>query len=729
MNPGANAMVVSRLWLPRPLDPETVRQLLARLASDRGSPTIMLEARATSAGIVHLIGTPAEHVRWVQRTLRDLLPGIVVQASPPSDRPQVTAAVHLALRPASIALDSSQPIGVTTAILSALSAKVLDGESISLQVILGPRIAGRFLRAPAPDPAQPVWTQLARGSQPAPSPVQAQIAQRGNAYRFQTTIRIGATAHTTEKRRRLILGVFGALNAARSPGLSMQLVRERPAHLNDGRTPWRWPFTLTPAELTGLLGWPLGDGELPGTPPLHPRLLIPVRPPVNPERAFAVTALPGSGIEIGISPHDALMHQILLGPTGSGKSNVLLHQIAADAKAGRPMLVIDPKKQLIDDIVERCIESGRADDVVIMDIADPRAPGVNPLDIGDRDPNVVVDGLLAVFKAVFHDGWGPRTEDIFLACLLTLARAGQHHGTPFTLLDLPRLLTDEPFRTSIIGTVTSDPVLEGFWATYNDLTTAAQATMIAAPMNKLRRYLLRPGVRRMLGQPQPAFRLRDLFRENKIVLVPLNEGLIGPITAQLLGSLIVSEAWSATMERASETKPTDRPGFVVVDEAQNFVHLPTSFSDALSQSRSYGVAWVLAHQSRRQLPIELLESIDSNARNKVFFRLESAKDAADAAKLAPGLSAEDFQQLPKHTAYARVVVGGESSGWCAVKTLPPPTRTGAAQSIQSASRRNYGSTPTASAGTAEPPAAAGPQTTPPVVGRKPRAKREDKGGS
>ncbi|MGY2061249.1 type IV secretory system conjugative DNA transfer family protein, partial [Nocardia gipuzkoensis] len=233
-------------------------------------------------------------------------------------------------------------------------------------------------------------------------------------------------------------------------------------------------------------------------------------------------------------------------------------------------------------------------------------------------------------------------------------------------------------------------MLDGFWAEYNEKSPGAQAAMIAAPMNKLRRYLLRPAVARMLGQSHSPFRLRDIFRDKKIVLFALNDGLIGPITAALIGSLAVNEAWLATLERANEVDPMSEPAAVVVDECQNFVHFPTSFGDALSQSRSYGVAWILAHQSRKQMPPELLESIDSNARNKVIFRLESAKDAADIARLAPELDADDIQKLPKHHAYVRVVTGGESSGWTAIKTLPPPPETNLAEQIRVRSRDLYG---------------------------------------
>ncbi|WP_433194319.1 type IV secretory system conjugative DNA transfer family protein [Nocardia sp. CA-107356] len=723
-------IVFSQLYLPRPLLVDDIVLPFGRLAADPGTPGLVLETRADADGTRHLLGVAPEHVIWVHRTLADLLPGLtILPITPERPRTAVTKAAAISFQPAPLGLLDTMAESTTTALLSALNAKLLPGEQLVVQLLLGPTSPGRTVRSRIPDPGLSLWRAVSHGQQPAPPSVAKQIEQRLAHNGFQVAIRLGITATTQERTRRLGTGLVGALSSAKPPDVAVTVTRVRPAEFSQAKAPRWWPLRLTTAELPCVLGWPLGEADLPGITPIHPKLLLPKRIPTETERIFGYTALPGTNIPIGLGAADALMHVIVLGPTGSGKSTALLVQIRIDVAAGRAVFVMDPKKQLIDDIVARCIPADQMDRVVIIDPSDPLAPGFNPLDVGDRDPDVVVDGLLAVFKAVFSDGWGPRTEDIFLATLLTLARAGKRRAEPFTLLDMPTLLTDDRFRRSVIGKVSDDPVLEGFWATFNELSPGAQASMIAAPMNKLRRYLLRPAVARMLGQPRPRFRLRDIFRDNTIVLFALNDGLIGPITSQLIGSLAVSEIWMATMERANEHKPMERPGIVVVDECQNYVHLPTSFGDALSQSRSYGVAWVLAHQSRKQLPADLLESVDSNARSKVIFRLESAKDAADIAKLAPELDAADLQKLPKHHAYARVVTGGESSGWTAIKTLPPPPETQLEAEIRRRSRKRYGNdAPPATHAAATP---IGPADDPVVpVGRKKRgtARRAAEGG-
>lgn len=686
--------VFSQLHLPRPLVVEQVDAMLLRLAADRAAPPLVFEARAEHGQLTqHLVGAPVEHVVWVQRTLRHLLAGLDIDKMS-GPRPPVQRSVRVRLRPKAFALSTERAEVTSLSILSALDARLDVSERLVVQILLGKRLMPKHLPKEIPDPTQPWWQLLSQGQTSAARPLREQIDTRSGQHGFAATIRIGVTAKTPERRQQLVIGVLGALSTAEDRNTYLELTFEQAEWLNTVQLPRCWPLRLGATELTGLLGWPLGEGDLPGVAPLHPR---PLRVPekVNrTERLFALPGAPGPTAPIGIAASDITAHLLTMGPTGVGKSTVLLNLVAADIRAGRPVLVIDPKWQLIRDIVERAVPKERTDDVVIIDPAEAgsgKVVGFNPLNVGDRDPDVVIDGLVAVLREVFHDGWGPRTEDIIHSALLTLARVGATRKTPFTMLDLPRLLADDRFRRSIIGEVVDDPGLGSFWSGYLAMSPGAQAQAIAAPMNKLRQYLLRPSLRAILGQPDPPFRLRDVFRGNKVVLVPLNEALIGPITAQLLGSLIVAETWSATLERAAEANPAMRPATVVIDEVQEYLHLPVSIDDALSRSRSYGVGWHLAHQHRAQLPHSTRAAVDSNAKSKIVFQPLDPDDAAAVARQAPDLQAVDFLSLGQYQAYANLTVDGAPAGWALIRTLPPPEPTGLGERIRSSSQQHYAS--------------------------------------
>jgi hypothetical protein len=145
----------------------------------------------------------------------------------------------------------------------------------------------------------------------------------------------------------------------------------------------------------------------------------------------------------------------------------------------------------------------------------------------------------------------------------------------------------------------------------------------------------------------------------------------------------------ATLERAAETRPLDRPAAIYIDEVQQFLHLPTSIADALATSRSYGVSWNLAHQFRDQLPAQMRSAFDANARNKVVFGL-GPDDARDLAKMAPTLVADDFMALKPYDVYANVVDDGAPAGWFSARTLAPTTALHDGHIVRQKSRDQWG---------------------------------------
>ena len=713
----------ARLHLPRPLDADAVLALLGRLAADRQMARLVFEVRSEGGYVRYLLGARPLDMARLRRLLGHFLPGCLLEDTPeqPPIRPAVNGAGRLRVRPSYLPLSMETPEAVSKAVLSALSVPLTEGEALVVQVVLGPRILPSVLPAEFPDPSLPLIHAVLTGTRPAAAELRGRLRKRVEHPGFQATIRVGAAAASRDRRTGMLLGVLSGLTVAQGPGTRIRLVSARATQVNGARRPWLWLLKLSVPELAGLLAWPLGEGELPGMPPLHPKPLRAATHVHQGERVFAQSAAPGDTRLVGIAAKDQTYHGVAYGPSGSGKTNVLLHLILADIAAGRPVVVLDPKRQLIDDVLAR-VPANRVDDIVELNAADASPIGFNPLDVTGRDPDVVVDGILAVFESLFADGYGPRTADIFSSALRTLAR-GSCPNTPATLVDLPRLFTDAAFRRPYVGHVQGDIALGQFWAWYDDLTPANQAAVIAAPMNKLRQFLLRPAVVRMLDQRGGRFRLRDVFRTNKVVLVPLNEGLIGPGVASLLGSLVIAEVWQAVQERAGAPSTHLQPGVVYVDEAPRFVHLPTSLADALAISRSLSVGWLIAAQFRSQFPPELRTAVDINARSKIAFATV-ADDARDlATKLAPGLEPEDFMALPRFHAYADLVANGAPSGWALVRTLPPPPVTGDVEVIRKAIRTNW--SPQPEAPVSGPAPAVQDTVEPPQIGRKRRKRPGD----
>ena len=439
----------------------------------------------------------------------------------------------------------------------------------------------------------------------------------------------------------------------------------------------------------------------------HPRVLA-LPAARETQRAFATGVADQAGERLGISIGDALYHTVLLGPTGAGKSTALAHLALADIAAGRGVLLIDPKTDLVADILARIPEQ-RRDDVVVIDLTSSRPVGINPLARtqmahgaaspsaqggqsvaaalpGTSSPELVADTVLATFKGVFAESWGVRVEQVLSAALVTLAR------TPgATLVDLPLLLTNAAYRQRLIAASGADPLGTGqFWAAYEALSEAQRQQWVGPVLTRLQPFLIRPHLRATLGQAAPSFDLGEVFTRRRIVLVSLNKGVIGSEAARLLGSLLIGQLWPLILSRA--VLPPERRHLVsiYVDEVHDFLHgIPGDLADALAQSRSLGVAWHLAHQYRSQLTPAMRAAIDANARNKICFGL-AAPDARDMAAMASGLEPLDFIRLPRYATYSTAWVDGQETGWISGITLPPHPSQRPAIDARAASRHRYG---------------------------------------
>ena len=678
--------VFTRLYLPRPITAADAINLVARLSRSDVPRPLSFEVRADDAGIQYLLGCTPTGLHSLKHLLRGLSPNIVFDTA---TRAPVVAVRRLSTQQRGMPTGSLDPGQVTAAIYSALAAR-RSGESLVLQVVLARAKHAAAIRPDAPDPLQPVSSRLWHGTRRASPDTRRKLQEHAAETRLRVTVRIGVDSADPERRAALALGLFGSLQGLQGIGVRLHLAPDSPRELHVGSAKHA-DLELTAAELAPLLGWPVGEDDLPGVDPLHPKRLAVPRAVSATESVFAQGTAPGPYRPVGFEASQRSQHTVTIGPTGSGKSVLLEHLILSDIAARRPTVVVEPKKQLVDSILQR-LPASAAGQVVVLDAADETPVGFNPLELGpDDDPYVVADNLLAAFAALFADGWGPRTEYLIQGALVTLLVAGQKRAAPYTIIDLPSLLTDATMRREATKYVSSDPMLATFWQEFEDLPARQRVNQIAAPLNKLRKIVLRPNLVAVLGQPSPRFRLRDVFRGDKTVLVPLNEALLGKGAANFLGSLVLAELWTATLKRASEHEPWKRPAMIIVDEVQNYLHLPTDIGDAMATSRSYGVAWHVAHQFRGQLPPGMREGFDTNARAKFVFAL-GPKDAADLAKHAPDLTADDFQRLGKYEIYGRVVANGAPTAWFSARTLPPSPVLGEADHIREASRTQYGGT-------------------------------------
>lgn len=477
------------------------------------------------------------------------------------------------------------------------------------------------------------------------STAEARAVARGRADALATVF--GAcTDHNFYRRRRRLFRLE-------------RLIRERRLGRGD---------VLSVPELSTIAHLPTDDGlpglQRAGARALSPAPEIPVGGEFTKPLGMADT---GTRRPVAVKVSDARHHLHILGPTGVGKSTLLARTILDDAEAGRGVIVIDPKGDLVTDVLSR-LPSRMGERVTLFDAdASSAPPCVNPLDIGRigrAGMDLAVDNLTTVFRRIFHQWWGPRTDDIMRASLLT----------------------EGAFRSRVTRT-TADPVLRGFWDSYEQLSDTGRAQLTGPLLNKLRAFLLRPFVRAAIAGGPSTVDFGDILDHGGICLARLPKGSLGEETSRLVGSLLVARTWQAVTARA-RVPAADRPdAALVLDEAQNFLNLSTPIEDMLAEARGLRLSLLLAHQNLGQLSRELRDGISANARNKVIFAV-SPDDARDLARHTdPWLSEHDLSHLDAFHAAARLLVDGRNARPFTLTTRPlDPPVPGRAREIAAAAR-------------------------------------------
>jgi hypothetical protein len=402
----------------------------------------------------------------------------------------------------------------------------------------------------------------------------------------------------------------------------------------------------------------------------------------------------GHRVRVGISLADCRHHLHALGPTGTGKTTLLMRMILDDAEAGRGVAAFDPAKgDLVRDLLDR-LPASCGDRLVIIDPDETGAPpAINLLDptVHGGTAHDVASAVTSVMAKVWARWWGHRTADICYHGLLTLA-----YLPGSTLAQLPRLLSDAKWRTRRVAAVTErlnaweGATLTEFWDGFNTLPTGQRAALVAPLLSRLRLVLAHPLASSLFGVPATTFSFTDIL-DGGILLCRLPKGILGEDGTRLIGSLLLAGLWQATAARARIPESHRLDCTIMLDECHNFLHLPIGIDDALAEARGLRTSFVLAHQYLGQLSHEMAEAIDANARNKVYFAL-APRDATDQAHhLRPYLDDGDLIRLGGFEVVLRPVSAGRVIPPVTADTLPAPDPIpGRAETLRTAARHRTG---------------------------------------
>lgn len=369
---------------------------------------------------------------------------------------------------------------------------------------------------------------------------------------------------------------------------------------------------------------------------------------------------------------DRTRHYYIVGKSGTGKSVFIDSLARQDIWAGNGCCVIDPHGDLVESILQY-IPKERAKDVVYFDAGNEERPmGLNLYEISsvDQSDRIVNDATEMFLKMFGPEIFGPRIQEYFKYGSLTLL---EDLEDPATLIDVPRLFTDETYRDYKVKKV-KNPVVRNFREkTYNAIGDREKQEIIPYFTSKFVSFITNSLIRNIIGQTKSAFNFRQIMDEGKILLVNLSKGKIGELNAQLLGMILVSNIYNAAMSRQDIDEEKRRDFYLYVDEFQNFV--TNTFADILSEARKYKLSLIMAHQYIAQLDGGASNNIGESSGGKKSVKdavfgnvgtMQSFKIGAPDAEFlekeyAPVLSAQDIVWIANYKAYIKLNINNSTS--------------------------------------------------------------------
>jgi hypothetical protein len=449
---------------------------------------------------------------------------------------------------------------------------------------------------------------------------------------------------------------------------------------------------LNSEEIASILHFPTAFTK---SPIVHWLLAKSAPPPTN---------LPKEGVILGesvyqgqkeivrIKKNDRRRHIYVIGQTGTGKTTLLKNIAEQDIKNGDGVCFIDPHGDVAQELLG-LIPKERADDVIYFNPGDTRRPiGINILEYDKNYPEqktFIINTLIEIIDKIYNlqlTG-GPMFEQYLRNSLLLLM---DDPDWGFTLLDVSRVLVDEPFRNELLRRCKNYPVIE-FWTKQAPVVGGELSleNMITWITSKLNPFITNDFVRPIIAQPKTTLNFRYIMDNQKIFIVNLSKGLIGETSSYLLGMILIAKILSATFARVDTPEELRKDFYLFIDEFQNFAF--KGVASILSEARKYRLSLVLAHQYIKQLPEELISAVFGNVGTIMAFRVGTEDAEILERQFSPIFSKTDLLNIPNYNLYLKLLIDGYVSEPFNIRTFPPtPPNKELANKIIELSMLKYG---------------------------------------
>jgi energy-coupling factor transporter ATP-binding protein EcfA2 len=308
-------------------------------------------------------------------------------------------------------------------------------------------------------------------------------------------------------------------------------------------------------------------------------------------------------------------HTIIVGKTGTGKSNLLSLVLKHLDKRPGNIIVLDPHSQVSD----KAILTNTRRELVFLTGHDYNGSesiytGLNVLGTSGMPADSVIISewlrdTISSEEIMSHGTWGPRLEVILGPLLMECIRS----MPGITLRQFQTLLLDRRELSRMLDD-SSNSDLRAFIGTQMK-DTRAWMDMISSTINKLMPMLENEEIMRLIStRDNPNLDLGSVIHaKNSLIVIDNAVSGIGTTGYRLASVLILSKIWN-TLIRSG---PTENKTYIVIDEAHFFSE--KLIETLLSEGRKYGIVLILSYQFMAQLSKRGLASLFGNVKNIFVF--------------------------------------------------------------------------------------------------------------
>ncbi|MBI2598948.1 type IV secretion system DNA-binding domain-containing protein, partial [Candidatus Curtissbacteria bacterium] len=547
--------------------------------------------------------------------------------------------------------------------ITSAMAKMRPGEGAAVQVLISPasskwRASGkRFV-------SKTKSAELSPKNKSAPDPKKMEAIENKTAkVGFNAVVRVIVSAKTSEEAKVHLDNIKSTFAQFSSEYNSIggAKIRFKKQFLVDFVYRY-WPIfgkygVLNAEELATLFHLPNKSVETPG-------IFW-----VNAKRAPAPAQIPSSGLHLGksvyrgsakeifISEEDRRRHVYIIGKTGTGKTQQLIHMVMQDIRAGHGVAFIDPHGDAVEEILTM-VPPERAEDVIYFNPADTERPiGMNMLEAQtEQEKHFVATYIVGLMYKLYDPHKtgiiGPRFEHAIRNAMLTVM---SEPGSTF--IEVVRVLTDANFVQELLPKV-DDPVVRRYWTDQIAQTADFhKSEVLDYIVSKFGRFVTNRMMRNIIGQSKSAFDIREIMDNEKILLVNLSKGRLSEENSNFLGLVLVPKILVAAMSRQDMPEEERKDFFLYVDEFQNFA--TDTFADILAEARKYRLNLIVANQFIGQIEEEVKNAIFGNVGTLVAFRVGVTDANYLQHEFTPTFNETDLINVERFHAYVKTIVNNE----------------------------------------------------------------------